>query len=266
MSPALLMPQATYPYETPEFYDCWRRCLAPKFDIRHWQQDWTVSVKKSLKGLLAMKEARIAGWNSAWSQDLTEVRARALQQLSHDWDYGRILWGESRRDRQHFDLLEKAGYRVHHTEHSPLYVADLSQGYENYLKTLSHNGRTNLKKKVRKAQSLNPHLAPVESEADIAPFYEEFFGFHIPYWQEKTGFSYFADPHEREFIVEWSKILFRNKQIKLDRLILGDDVANLCVRLLFGSDAYYLLTINTHAHKDFVPGIVGFAMRIEVGE
>jgi hypothetical protein len=253
------------PYDTPLFQECWWRFLAPKFDILHRQQELLVLRKKMLKGFLTLKEARILGWNSAWNQDLTPERARELNSLQNDcgWNYFKMIWTESRRDKQRFELLEAAGYSVLHRKHTPQYIADLSQGYEGYLSSLSHNGRTNLRKKVRRAQGLNPHLVALTEESEIEPFFEEFFRYHIPYWTEKTGNSYFSDKEERDFIVEWSKALHRTGHIRMDRLMLGGQVANLCVRLIFGKEAYYLLTINTHAHKDFVPGIVGFAMRIE---
>jgi len=267
LAEAIRMPanQAVYPYETSVFQECWWRYLAPKFDILHKQQELLVLRKKLFKGFLTLKEARIAGWNSSWSQDFTAERAEELKSLKdhYSWDYFRVIWGESRRNMQRFDLLEDAGYSLLHLNYSPQYIADLSQGYAGYLSSLSHNGRTNLKKKVRRAQELKPHLIAVTEEAEITPFFEEFFKYHIPYWTEKIGQSYFSDKEERDFIVEWAKALHRDGHIKMDRLIMGGEVANLCVRLIFGTDAYYLLTINTHAQKDFVPGIVGFAMRIE---
>jgi CelD/BcsL family acetyltransferase involved in cellulose biosynthesis len=49
----------------------------------------------------------------------------------------------------------------------------------------------------------------------------------------------------------------------MDRLLIDGEVANLSVRLIFNQDAYFLLTVNTDAQQECVPGIVGFAMRIE---
>ncbi|HEY9744641.1 MAG TPA: GNAT family N-acetyltransferase [Oculatellaceae cyanobacterium] len=257
--------EESYPYETSDFHGCWWRYLAPRFDIPYKQRDILVHRKKFLKGLLRVREARISGWNSAWSQDLTAERVTELDAVKsrYGWDCFRYIWNENRQHLQQFEQLADLGYPIIHREAPLDYVADLSQGYEAYLNTLSHNGRTNLRKKVRRAQALHPHLEPVTKAADIEAFFEEFFSHHIPYWTQKNGYSYFSHPEERHFIVEWAKMLHTKGQIILDRLIMEKETTNLSVRLLFGKNAYFLLTINTGRKTDFIPGIVGFAMRIQ---
>jgi hypothetical protein len=255
----------SYPYDTPGFYECWWRCLSIISDIPYKQNDLLVQRKKLAKGLFQIKEARIAGWRVAWSQDLTAERVESLKRLQKDfgWDYFRMTWSEDRDEKQRLDLLKAAGYNILQFEFSPEYIIDLSNGFEAYLKSLSHNGRKALKKKVRVAQELNPRIVPITDESEIVPFYEEFFSHHIPYWAEKNGYSYFSVPAEREFTLEWAKVLYRSGVLKLDRLVMNDETVSLSMGIQTGKTFYWVLTINTGLHNNYSPGMVSLAMRTE---
>jgi hypothetical protein len=234
-------------------------------DIPYKQGDLLVYRKKMAKGLFHFDEAHIAGWKIAWSQDLTKERVQGLEHLqeSFGWDYFRMIWTEDRDSKQRIDLLKAAGYRVLQLDFQPQYVIDLSNGFEAYLKSLSHNGRKALKKKVRVAKPLNPQLVPVTEATDIAPFYEELFSYHIPYWTKKTGFSYFSVPAERQFTIEWAKALHEQGQLRLVRLMLGGETANLSMGIHSGETFYWVLTINTGAYHDYSPGMISLALRTE---
>src|SRR5690606_20252734 len=112
-SPSLL-PEGPYPFEAPGFYECWWRHLSPALDIPYKQDDLLVYRKKMARGLIRFKEARIAGWKVAWSQDLTETRIHGLERLQQDfgWDYFRMIWTEDRDEKQRIDLLKDAGYLI----------------------------------------------------------------------------------------------------------------------------------------------------------
>lgn len=257
--------EATYPFETEGFYECWWQYLSQKWEVSHRQQDLLIYPKKAFKGLLSFKEARIAGWRHSWFQDLTETRVKGLLDLQqqHGWDCFRLTWDETRRSQQRFDLLQNAGYRLIQLEYAPQYLIDLRGGFETYLKSLSHNGRKALKKKVRLGQALEPHLVSITQESDIEAFYEEVCAHHIPYWTQKSGYSYFSDPAELKFHIEWAKALHRSGQLRLERLVMGGETVNLSMGVLCGQTFYWVLTINTGLHLDYSPGMVGLALRLE---
>lgn len=253
------------PFDTPDFHECWWRHLSHGLDIPYKQNNLLVLRKKMIKGLLRLNEARISGWKVAWTQDLTEERVENLLRLNaeYGWDYFRMTWSENRRDLQQFELLQKAGYPIFQLDAKPHYVFDLSDGFDAYLKSLSHNGRKALKKKVRLAKDLNPQLLPVTDVSDIAPFYEELFSHHIPHWTQKTGYSCYSDPAEQAFTIDWATQMHQTGALRLERLIMGDETANLSMGIQMEDTFYWVLTINTEKHHDFAPGIVGLTLRME---
>lgn len=254
-----------FPYETPAFHQCWWQFLAPKFDIPVKIGDLLICRKPVLKGLIKLREARISGWNNAWNQDLTLARVDALEELAHTsgWDYFRMSWAESRRGLQAFERLAEKGYPMLQLPAPVQYAVDMSDGFEGYLQGLSHNSRKSLKKKTRRGQALNPQLVPCMDAGDIDAFFSELFLHHIAYWDAKAGRSYFNDVEERNFIVNWAKALHQSGQLVLERLMMGGETVNLSVGILSGTSFYWLLTVNTGLHSDYVPGIIGLYLRLE---
>jgi hypothetical protein len=258
-------PPESYPYETADFHRCWWTYLAPRFDIPVKNRDLLIYRKSILKGLLTLREMRIAGWNSAWVQDLTPARIAEMEELgkSTDWDYLRVTLSENRTDHQAAEILAAKGYPVFQTPAKPQYVIDLNQGFDGYLQSLSHNGRKGLKKKVRRGQSLNPQLVPCTDKSDIEPFFAELLLHHITYWDAKIGDSYFNVPEERRFIIQWAKALHQSGHLVLDRLVMNGDTVNLSMGIRFGDTFYWLLTINTGLHSEYAPGLIGLYLRVE---
>ena len=254
-----------FPYETETFFRNWWTHLACRFDIPVKGNELLIERKPLAKGLIQLKVARISGWNGAWNQRLTPARLRELMELNHTspWDYFRVTLSES--DRAALDLheLEKQGYRVLEQPAPCQYSIDLSSGLDGYLKGLSHNSRKNLKKKTRVAQTLNPTLVEVVDTNQIDSFFSELFTHHTRYWDEKAGSSYFHEPAERSFIVNWSKDLAREGKLRLDRLCMNGETVSLSMGILSGSQFHWLLTINTGLHLDYAPGIVGLYLRLE---
>lgn len=255
-----------FPYETEAFHRCWREHLAPKFDIPLRGEELLIH-RKRLKGIIPVNELRISGWNNAWNQDLTERRLAEWEALdrsrSWPWDYFRMEWSGDRAAHQAMDRLETGNWLVCRRPAPVQYGVDLSGGVEAYLKSLSRNGRTGLKKRFRQARPLAPRLVPVSDEAGIDRFFEEFFRYHIPYWNAKVGRSYFNDIEERHFIVAWCKALHQSGNLRMDRLVMEDETANMGVSIAFGKRMYGLLTINNSSYQKYAPGKVGLYMRLQ---
>lgn len=263
VSPAGLT--SDFPFESHAFYHCWWEFLASRFDIPVKAGDLLIHRKRVAKGLLRLKEARIAGWNSAWDQHLTMERLAELETLksTSGWDYFRMTWTEQSRSEALLAQLRAEGYRVLERPAPVQYHIDLSDGLEGYLKSLSHNSRKSLKKKTRRGQPLNPVLVPVEEFSEIDAFFEELFAHHIRYWDAKAGGSYFNHPEERQFIVNWAKALHQAGSLVMERLIMAGETVNLSVGIRNGKQFYWLLTVNTGLHSDYVPGIISLYLRLE---
>jgi CelD/BcsL family acetyltransferase involved in cellulose biosynthesis len=258
-------PLSEYPYESPTFLEAWWSNLAGRFDIPFKNHDLLVHRKRLLKGLFTFREARIAGWNSAWSQDFTPARLAELQSLgrSANWDYCRLNWNESREALQARDALAQSGLPSLEMPGQTQYLIDLSKGFEAYLMSLSANGRKGLKKKMRKAEALQPQRIVLSEEADIVPFFQELFPLHQAHWDEKAGGSYYNIPAERDFIMNWSLALHRRGQLVLDKIMLGGETVNLGMGIRIGDEFYWLLTINTGKQLDAGPGLIGLYLRAE---
>lgn len=258
-------PVSGFPYETGLFHRCWWQSLASRFDIPVKVGDLLICRKKLLKGVIQLREARIAGWNNAWNQDLTAERVDALEELAHTsgWDYFRMTWSESRQSLQAIDALAERGFLWLEKPAPSQYWIDLSQGFDAYLSSLSANGRKSLKKKARLSLPFNPRLEPCQTDEEIEAFFEEFFPHHWAYWDEKSDGSYFHAPEECQFIIQWAKALNQEGQLILDRLIMSDKTVNMSMAIRAGNAVYWLLTLNTGELQEATPGMVGLHMRLE---
>lgn len=254
-----------FPYELESFHQCWWSHLACRFDIPVKGQDLLIYRRKLLKGFIRLREARIAGWNNAWNQDLTAARMLELEELNRtsSWDYFRVTLAENRRMEAVIEQLKAQGYLILESAAPSQYSVDLSDGLDGYLKGLSHNSRKSLKKKTRRGQALNPVLTSVKEADEIDAFFEELFTHHRQYWDDKTGYSYFNEPAERHFIVNWAKALHAEGRLVLDKLVMADETVNLSMGIRVGAAFYWLLTVNTGRHQDYAPGIIGLYMRLE---
>lgn len=253
------------PHELESFHRCWWANLASRFDIPMKGQDLLIRRRKLVKGLVQLREARIAGWNNAWNQQLSADRLgelEALRQTSR-WDYFQVTLSEKHHSPVLIEQLKIMGYQVLEQPALCQYSIDLSEGLDAYLKGLSHNSRKSFKKKTRRAQELQPSLITVERAEEIDGFLEELFSHHIRYWDKKTGRSYLNDPAERQFILSWSKNLLDDGQLIMDRLLMNGETVNLSVGVRLGQSFYWLLTVNTGLYADYAPGIVGLYLRIE---
>lgn len=255
-----------FPYESPDFHRSWHQYLAPKFAIDKRYGDFIVHRKPVLNNLLSFRELRVAGWNNAWNQDLTEERVLDFRRIRNEWpwDYFRMQWSELRDDLQVWDMLREPGYRPVVLPGEPEYAADLSAGMDAYLASLSHSGRRDFQKKYKKAQPLSPELVYFTGGPSVVDdFFEAYFRYHIPYWDKKAGYSYFNDPHERRFIVEWSKCLQASGHLEVCALLLGGEMTSLSMNIRVGSVIYWLLPINTGIHHQYFPGLISLYLQLQ---
>ncbi len=255
--------ESIYTYEMSSFHTHWWKYLAPKFRITAQLQDLLVWEKPLFKNTFSLNEMRVSGWNNAWSQDFSEERVRRFFQFAQHarWDYFKLKWNHSRKTHQAFGLLEEMGYRPVHLPAEPEYIMDLSRGFDGYFESISHNTRKSFRRKVKRAEALNPQLIEYQGQEQIEPYFETFFRYHIQYWDQKAGHSYFHDPHEQEFIVNWSKQLQTTGYLHLEHLEMNGENVSMSHSILSGDTLYWLLTINTNQYQEYFPGIVGLYMR-----
>ncbi|MBX2861651.1 MAG: GNAT family N-acetyltransferase [Vampirovibrio sp.] len=251
-------PVDEYLYESDSFHQCWWQHLAPKFLISHRQGDFCVHHKPFLKKLTTLKEIRIAGWNNAYCQDFNLKRVSEFKPYADnvEWDYMMVQWGNHRRSKQAFNLLESQGYTLYQLPIPSEHVIDLTGGWEGYLSGKSKSRQKNIKRKFKAVENLNPELVRIEGEQNIDAFFKKFFELHIEYWEEKAGYSYFKDPEEQEFMVAWAKELAEAGLLHLYEYRLGDEVASMDVDIISGNTLYSVLGINTGKYLDHYPSIL----------
>lgn len=254
-----------FPYESPVFYDAWWRFLAPRFNLVAREGPFVVCPKPVLGKFFSLKELLLAGWNNAWAQDLTPTRVDQLLALppTLGWDVFRMTWTEARAERQAFDRLAAAGYRLLQTPASPQYGVDLTTDWDGYLASVSANARKMIRRRLRRAEALSPELRTFEGPEAIETFFKIFFPLHLAYWDEKAGHSYFHDAHEQAFAIAWAEAQAEQGQLLLDGLYLDGALAQLSMSILTPTTHYWVLTINTGAHTDAYPGLLALYLRVQ---
>lgn len=254
-----------FPYESPSFYQTWWRFLAPRFPLGVRQGDFVVHHKPLLGQLFSLKELRMAGWNNAWNQELTPERVEQLLDFSKEapWDVFRMTWAEGLQDPAVFSRLAAAGMPTLQKPVSPQYGVDLTTGWEGYLASVSGNARKMIRRRLRRAEELNPQIRPFEGPEAIDTFFKIFFPLHLAYWDDKAGYSYFHDAHEQAFAIAWAQAQAEQGQLLLDGLYLGDELAQLSMSILTPTTHYWVLTINTGVHADAYPGLLALYLRVQ---
>jgi hypothetical protein len=264
---ALPQQTATTLFDTPAFLDNWWTHLAPRFRLGHCFNGFVIHHKPVLKGLAHLRTLRLAGWNSALNQDLTTQRARTLLDLpapmATGWDVFTLLWSQAREGLQAFDMLTQAGYTLTQTPAPTQYEVDLTLGWEGFLASRSAKTRRKIRAHLKQATPLRPHLQAFTGPRAIDTFFDLFFKHHMAYWDQKVGQSYFTHPAERQFIKAWAYTLAEKGQLCLDGLYLADTLVQLNVGVLTPTAYYGLLTINTGAHPDYYPGLLGVYLRLQ---
>lgn len=255
-----------YPYETAAFHSNWWMHLASKFRITDRHGDLLIHRKPLLRNMLWLNEMRIAGWNNPWPQDLTPERVASLEALRSQnsrWDYFRMTWNAEREKYQAFQLLDDLGFTLLQIPVPACPVIDLSQGWDSYMKRKSYANRKEVRRRLNNAAELNPELFVFTGPNRVERFFEEFFPYHISYWDEKTGYSYFNDPREQAFIIAWAKALEAEGHLLLHGLRLNNETVNLSMSIVMGNSLFWIFPINTGIYLDYCPGMVSLYLQIQ---
>ncbi len=257
---------STYcPFETPAFHEIWWKHFPQKYPVKDRYKNLMVVKRPRLKGLLTLQEMAIAGWNNAWNQDLDSKTAEDLLTFSQktDWHYFKVHWNDTREAFQAFRLLEEAGLQLHHIPDQPQYVIDLQGGFEAYMMRKSLSNRKDIRKKLKKVEPLQPRLEFYDHADQLTSYFEQFFAYHIQYWDNKSGYSFFHDETERAFMLDWGRELLREGRLILDGYFLNDKLVNQNMSIIADDRTIYtFMTINTPAYADLYPGITSLYHRL----
>jgi hypothetical protein len=264
---SIALPDGLPPYQLQSFYDCWWQYLSPKFDIVEAKDNLAIHRRRVCKGF-SLKVLRHAGWNNAWFQDFDR---RCFEQFvamqSHaQWDYFALTWPKSRQSLQQFQPLTEMGFKIIQKPYSTAYWIDLHQGFDAYLSQLSAAKRKDIRRKLKKSEALNPELRRFSGADGIQRFFSLFFKYHLDYWTQKVGHSYFSDPNERNFILAWAEALEKEGALLLEGFYLNGTLTNLTMNILMGHTLYSVITINTGAYPEFAPGLLSLYHRMARAE
>ncbi len=252
-------PMSSSPYDDEAYLACWWQYLAHNYDILCRRGPFMLMNRKVLKGLTCRK-VTMTGWNnSAITQAFTPEKALQLTRFisGFKWDYIRINCFLTDQEREAMRILNDYGLEVITCPIEPEYVIDTTLPWEAYLKTRTRSTRSNIRRKMTKVEACKPRFETFSGEDAIDDFFKVFFRHHIPYWDQKIGYSYLNDPLEREFIVAWARMLHRKGQLLLNSLYINDELASLGMDVLHGDSMYGILTIVTGVYPELFPGQVG---------
>jgi hypothetical protein len=270
--PVDYIPPHCYPWETDMFHQCWKTSMLPKFKHLGQYQDFYVLKKPLLKNLLTLKELRLSGWNSAWSQAFDASRLTMLTNVHQtcQWDYFRVISTPPHQPDETEALLRSGGFNPIAVSIGDEFIIDLQKGLDQYYQSLSKNARRNVIRKVNKAEKLGHQIKLVDwpqTEEGIDDFFKLFFQHHIRHWDKKSGYSYFNDTNEQKFMVAYTRALAREgKQLLLKGLEIDGELAHLSMSIVSGSIQYWLLIIGTDCHSDLVPGILNLYLELQDAE
>jgi hypothetical protein len=253
------------PFHAELYRDGWFEHLAEKYEVADRYGDFVLHEKRVAKGLLTVRELKFYAGHTAWFQDFTEERVAAFEKLSSEvkWDYFYMVWAGSRDNHQSWERLGQLGYPLLHGWAMPMHLIDLSTGYDGYLARRNSKDRYNIRQKLKMAAKAKSELFRYDQFEEIEPFFEKLFKLHVPYWQEKTGYSFFANPAEQAFTVAWAKALYKTGQLRLHGLKLNGEIANLSFSFLEGDTLCWMLTINTGHDLELYPGMVSLYLRMQ---
>jgi hypothetical protein len=256
---------AIHPFESSLFYSTWWETLAAKFPIEAYQGQCVKLKKRVFKGMYHLHSFRIAGWNNFYYQNFTEERFEEFLSLRGQgaWDYMELAWNTAYTDASAFKALNYYGYEPVHLPTMPCPVIDIQDGWNVFWQSKSSHYRRDLTKQLNNAASLNPELVFFEGPKGLDDFFELFFPLHWAYWEQKTGQSYFRDPLEQEFICMWAAKLRAAGQLQLTGLIMGGELVNLGMNILFDDVLYCILTINTGLYLEYHPGLLSMHYLID---
>lgn len=253
------------PFHWGPLRDCWLAHLAEKAQVVERHGDFVVHAKPAAMGLVTFNEMKLFAGDMAWFHDFGRRQLADFKACKDkmSWDTFYTVWADSRKELQCFDQLASEGYTILESPMEPMHVVDISGGYDAYLAGKTSKERYNVRQKIKNALKQNARLVSCETEDEIKPFFREFFKYHIPYWKLRTGVSLYDNFSEQVFTMDWARALHEAGKLRLHRLLINDEAANLSMSFVEGDTLYWLLTINTGAHRGLFPGIVSLNMRIE---
>jgi len=249
-------------FENDQFLSNWRQHLLPLQHVRPLSPNWYVGHKKILNNTLTVKKLYLAGWSVAWSQILSPVKLLELTtyDAKKEWDCASIVWSQALESHQAFAEMEALGHHILQLPGPINYSIDITEGSEAWINQLSANTRKNLRRKLKKVQPFSRELLLLETPAETETFFEDFFRMHLQYWQEKTGFSYFEHPAERDFILGWVQDLRAIRHPHITPQLFVSTIegvpVNLSLNIRFYDKSYGLLTINTGHYPELATGFV----------
>lgn len=262
-----LTPMLQFPYEDKAFQESWHKHLAPKFPLDCLDKNFALLKRKKMLGVPLLKQLRIPGWNSSWAQDLTECHAQILSHKIHQksWSVLTFKWAQSRKKLQAIPTLRKKGFVIFNSKVDDYYVVDTSRGWDTYLKQHSKSRQKDIKRQLKKAEKNNYEFVYFDGEDGIQQFFSQFFPAHIRYWKEKNGSSFFSDPREQRFFIEWCRTLEQQGKLRLMGLKLNQSLCFLSMDVLSDEDTYLaLLSITVGKQEKLAPGIIATYLQVKM--
>lgn len=249
-----------HPFESEVFQQCWLTYLAKHFKAVQQYRDLVICIKSGKLPFFHLRKMEFIGNSAPFGNTIDAQQFNDLLCFMKQsrWDvfqmkgYQSPLRGYSTEWIMQAFLAE--GFQPEIWADTPEYYADLSDGWDAYLASQSKTRKRTIKRKLKKAEPLNPEFKVYTSVDEVESFLEQFFTYHIAHWRNQGAGSYFEKECEKKFMLAFVKKCCLQGSAQMTKLFLDGEVVNFSVIFLYQRTAYVHLTVNTGQYADYAPG------------
>ncbi|MBX2861545.1 MAG: GNAT family N-acetyltransferase [Vampirovibrio sp.] len=253
-------------FKTDLYKQLWWRHIHPQLDTAGHQDDFVILNKRVLKGLYAVKQLHIIGWENDWAQDMTPEVMETFVDMSEEksWDYFKVVTRKQDETNNPFEeFIKGKQFPVFQWESGAEYLISFENGWDAYWEDLSSKVRCEYRRKLKKAQSQNPVFRLLNHDENLEEHLDLFFNHHIAYWETKGETSLFAKPGEQEFFRSWAKELMPSNQVRFYGLFLNDELVSMRFGVMEDDRYYSMVTVNTREQHAYSPGVLALYYEME---
>jgi hypothetical protein len=216
-------------------------------------------------GPVRLKQLRIIGFHLDWAQGFSTDLAEEVLTLPQRWDYFKLRWQNDASTQAGFELLQRAGRQVIHlpdmAEFQIWFGAD---GWDSYWSSRSKSLQKDLRKKLKRAEGLNPTFTRISDPAHVSGFLARFATWHVAHWEQQRQVpSLFSNPAELAFWQTWCRQQVEAGSAWLCTLYLDGQPCAMSIGMQQETTLYSLFSVTSGAHRELGPGLIALYLELQ---